>query len=96
MAYGRPLGYYLFSTKHINLKEDTMTTSTKLAQKRLALLLLAEKLGNVSKACRMHKVSIRNRSWTSALREILPVHWAIAVFSRRGSHDLSGNLVNIG
>jgi transposase InsO family protein len=34
-----------------------MTAKTKLAQKRLTLLQLAEKLSNVSKACRMHKVS---------------------------------------
>ena len=34
-----------------------MTAKTKLAQKRLTLLQLAEKLGNVSKACRLHKVS---------------------------------------
>ena len=34
-----------------------MTAKAKLAQKRLTLLQLAEKLGNVSKACRMHKVS---------------------------------------
>ena len=34
-----------------------MTAATKLAQKRLTLLQLAEKLGNVSKACQMHKVS---------------------------------------
>lgn len=34
-----------------------MAAKTKLAQKRLTLLQLAEKLGNVSKACRMHKVS---------------------------------------
>ena len=34
-----------------------MTAEKKLAQKRLTLLQLAEKLGNVSKACRMHKVS---------------------------------------
>ena len=34
-----------------------MTASEKLAQKRLTLLQLAEKLGNISKACRMHKVS---------------------------------------
>jgi transposase InsO family protein len=34
-----------------------MTANQKLAQKRLTLLQLAEKLGNVSKACRMHKVS---------------------------------------
>lgn len=34
-----------------------MTAKTKLAQKRLTLLQLAEKLGNVSKACQMHKVS---------------------------------------
>jgi transposase InsO family protein len=34
-----------------------MTASKKLAHKRLTLLQLAEKLGNVSKACRMHKVS---------------------------------------
>ena len=34
-----------------------MTAETKLAHKRLTLLQLAEKLGNVSKACRMHKVS---------------------------------------
>jgi len=34
-----------------------MTAKKKLAQKRLTLLQLAEKLGNVSKACRMHGVS---------------------------------------
>ena len=34
-----------------------MTAKAKLAQKRLTLLQLAEKLGNVSKACQMHKVS---------------------------------------
>lgn len=34
-----------------------MTAKEKLAQKRLTLLQLAEKLGNVSKACRMHNVS---------------------------------------
>lgn len=34
-----------------------MTAKKKLAQKRLTLLQLAEKLGNVSKACQMHKVS---------------------------------------
>ena len=34
-----------------------MTAKTKLAQKCLTLLQLAEKLGNVSKACQMHKVS---------------------------------------
>jgi transposase InsO family protein len=34
-----------------------MTAKAKLAQKRLTLLQIAEKLGNVSKACRMHKVS---------------------------------------
>ena len=34
-----------------------MTVSEKLAHKRLTLLQLAEKLGNISKACRMHKVS---------------------------------------
>jgi hypothetical protein len=34
-----------------------MTATTKLAQKHLTLLQLAEKLGNVSKACQMHKVS---------------------------------------
>lgn len=34
-----------------------MTAKQKLAHKRLTLLQLAEKLGNVSKACRMHKVS---------------------------------------
>jgi len=34
-----------------------MTADKKLAQKRLTLLQLAEKLGNVSRACRMHKVS---------------------------------------
>lgn len=33
-----------------------MTAKNKLAQKRLALLQLAEKFGNVSKACQMHKV----------------------------------------
>jgi len=32
-----------------------MTAKEKLAQKRLTLLQLAEKLGNVSKACLMHK-----------------------------------------
>jgi hypothetical protein len=40
-----------------NRKEQTMTAKAKLAQNRLTLLQLAEKLGNVSKACRMHKVS---------------------------------------
>lgn len=34
-----------------------MTAKKKLAHKRLTLLQLAEKLGNVSKACKMHKVS---------------------------------------
>ena len=34
-----------------------MTTKTKLAHKRLTLLQLSEKLGNVSKTCLMHKVS---------------------------------------
>jgi len=34
-----------------------MTAQKKLAHKRLTLLQLAEKLGNISKACRMHKVS---------------------------------------
>lgn len=34
-----------------------MAAKEKLAQKRLTLLQLAEKLGNVSKACLMHKVS---------------------------------------
>ena len=34
-----------------------MTAKKKLAQKRLTLLQLAEKSGNVSRACRMHKVS---------------------------------------
>jgi transposase InsO family protein len=34
-----------------------MTAKEKLAQKRLTLLQLAEALGNVSKACRLHKVS---------------------------------------
>lgn len=34
-----------------------MTAKKKVAQKRLTLLQLAEKLGNVSKACRMHGVS---------------------------------------
>ena len=34
-----------------------MTARKKLAQKRLSLLQLAAKLGNVSKACLMHKVS---------------------------------------
>lgn len=34
-----------------------MTAPEKLAHKRLTLLQLAEKLNNVSKACRMHKVS---------------------------------------
>ena len=34
-----------------------MTAKEKLAHKRLTLLQLAEKLGNVSKACRFHKVS---------------------------------------
>jgi len=34
-----------------------MTAKEKLAQKRLTLLQLAEKLGNVSKACRRHGVS---------------------------------------
>jgi hypothetical protein len=34
-----------------------MTADKKLAQKRLTLLQLAEKLGNVSRACRMHNIS---------------------------------------
>lgn len=34
-----------------------MAAEIKLAHKRLTLLQLAEKLGNVSKACAMHKVS---------------------------------------
>lgn len=34
-----------------------MTAKQKLAQKRLTLLQVAEKLGNVSKACRLHGVS---------------------------------------
>jgi len=34
-----------------------MADKTKLAQKRLTLLPLAEKLGNVFKACRVNKVS---------------------------------------
>ena len=34
-----------------------MTAQKKLAQNRLTLLQLAEKLGNVSKACRMHNIS---------------------------------------
>ena len=34
-----------------------MTAKEKLAQQRLTLLQLSEKLGNVSKACRMHGVS---------------------------------------
>lgn len=34
-----------------------MTAEKKLAHKRLTLLQLAEKLGNISRACRMHKVS---------------------------------------
>jgi len=34
-----------------------MTAKKKVAQKRLTLLQLAEKLGNVSRACRMHDVS---------------------------------------
>ncbi len=34
-----------------------MTAPEKLAQKRLTLLQLAQRLGNVSDACRMHKVS---------------------------------------
>ena len=34
-----------------------MTAEQKLAQKRLTLLQLTEKLGNVSKVCRLHKVS---------------------------------------
>ena len=33
-----------------------MTAKHKIAQKRLTLLQLAEKLGNVSKACQMHGV----------------------------------------
>jgi hypothetical protein len=45
------------TTTNKNRKEQTMTANAKLAQKRLTLLQLAEKLGNVSKACRMHKVS---------------------------------------
>jgi hypothetical protein len=34
-----------------------MTATEKLAHKRLTLLQLAERLGNISKACLMHKVS---------------------------------------
>ncbi len=34
-----------------------MTAKKKVAQKRLTLLQVAEKLGNISKACRMHGVS---------------------------------------
>ena len=34
-----------------------MTAEKKLAHKRLTLLQLAERLGNISKACRMHKFS---------------------------------------
>lgn len=34
-----------------------MTAMEQLAQKRLTLLQVSEKLGNVSKTCRMHKVS---------------------------------------
>ena len=34
-----------------------MTAKEKSAQKRLTLLQLAEASGNVSKACRLHKVS---------------------------------------
>ena len=34
-----------------------MSANQKFAQKRLTLLQLTEKLANVSKACRMHKVS---------------------------------------
>ena len=34
-----------------------MTAEKKLARKRLALLQLAEKPGDISRACRMHKVS---------------------------------------
>jgi hypothetical protein len=52
LADGRSLGYscYRQTTQNIR-KEQTMTAKTKLAQKRLTLLQLAEKLGNVSKAC---------------------------------------------
>jgi hypothetical protein len=34
-----------------------MTAKQKLAHKRLTLLQLAERLGDISKACRMYKVS---------------------------------------
>jgi hypothetical protein len=34
-----------------------MTAKAKLAQKRLTLLQLAEKLGNVFPTCQMHKMS---------------------------------------
>jgi len=34
-----------------------MTAEQKLAQKRLTLLQLAERLGNVSEACRFHSIS---------------------------------------
>jgi len=47
----------VFAKTHRPKGEQTTTAKSKLAQKRLTLLQLAEKLGNLSKACRMHKVS---------------------------------------
>lgn len=52
-----PLRYSFYANKICLRKDNIMTADKKLAQKRLTLLQLAEKLGNVSKACRMHKVS---------------------------------------
>ena len=40
-----------------------MTATEKLAHKRLTLLQLAEKLGNVSKVCRMHRVRYTDNSF---------------------------------
>jgi hypothetical protein len=56
VACGQPLGLDCFCVnKNIEPKEEIMTETKKLAQKRLTLLQLAEKLGNVSKACQLHK-----------------------------------------
>ncbi len=44
-----------------------MTAKEKLAQKRLTLIQVAEALGNVSKACHLHKVS---RSHFTSTKEL--------------------------
>jgi transposase-like protein len=47
----------VFSPQKALTKEEDMTAEKKLAQKRLTLLQVAEKLRNVSEACRRHGVS---------------------------------------